>query len=81
LYLLKNGMRGYALDSADSGYGPMAFYYEYVNESSGSIKCWEVIQWLNNYGFYNFSNVLYAVDIMLKHFGYTYASSACSWAQ
>jgi hypothetical protein len=37
------------LDSSGLGYVPMEGSCEHVNEPSGSIKCWEFLEWLRNW--------------------------------
>jgi hypothetical protein len=37
-------MRLCGLDSFDPGYGPMTAKYENGAETSGSIKCWEILK-------------------------------------
>jgi hypothetical protein len=37
-------MGWYGLDRSGSGEGPGEGYCEHGNESSGSIKCWEVLE-------------------------------------
>jgi hypothetical protein len=32
-----------------SGQGPLEGSFEHGNEVSGSIKCWEVLEWLHNW--------------------------------
>jgi hypothetical protein len=34
-----------------SGYGPMEGSCEHGNEPSGSIKCWEILEYLHNWQF------------------------------
>jgi hypothetical protein len=36
------------LDGYGSGYGPVEGSCEHGIEPSGSIKCWEVLEWLHN---------------------------------
>jgi hypothetical protein len=42
-------MRWHGLDRSDSGKGPMEGSCEHDNEPPGSIKCWEVLEWLHNW--------------------------------
>jgi hypothetical protein len=55
LYLWKkghfrvDGMGWYGLDRSDSGYGPVEGSCERDNKPSGSIKRWEVLEWLHNW--------------------------------
>jgi hypothetical protein len=37
------------LDRSGSGLGPVEGSCEHGNEPSGSIKCWEVLEWLHNW--------------------------------
>jgi hypothetical protein len=37
------------LDWPDSGYGQVESSCGFGNEPSGSIKCWETIEWPNNW--------------------------------
>jgi hypothetical protein len=37
------------LDWSGSGYGHVESSYEFGDEPSGSIKCWETIEWLHNW--------------------------------
>jgi hypothetical protein len=39
----------YAMDRSGSGWGPVEGSCEHGNEPSGSIKCWEVLEWLHNW--------------------------------
>jgi hypothetical protein len=41
-------MGGYELDSSGSGQRPVVGYYVHSYEPSGSIKCWEFLQWLSS---------------------------------
>jgi hypothetical protein len=40
------GSLGCALDSYGSGQGSVASSYQQGNAPSGSIKCWEFLEWL-----------------------------------
>jgi hypothetical protein len=42
-------MEWIGLDSYGSGYGPVEGSCEHGIEPSGSIKCWEVLEWLHNW--------------------------------
>jgi hypothetical protein len=42
------GIQWYGLDWSGSEYGPVEGSCEHGNEPSGSIKCWEVLEWLHN---------------------------------
>jgi hypothetical protein len=42
-------MGWYGLNRSGSGYGPVEGSYERGNETSASIKCWEVLEWLHNW--------------------------------
>jgi hypothetical protein len=42
-------MGSYGLDSYNSGYGPVEGSCEHCNEPYGSIKCWEILEWLHNW--------------------------------
>jgi hypothetical protein len=42
-------MGWYGLNQSGSGYGPMEGSCEHGNEPSGSIKHWEVLEWLHNW--------------------------------
>jgi hypothetical protein len=37
------------LDRCGSGYGHLERSWEFSDEPSGSIKCWETIKWLHNW--------------------------------
>jgi hypothetical protein len=37
------------LGRSGSGYGPVEGSCEHGDEPSGSIKCWEVLEWLHNW--------------------------------
>jgi hypothetical protein len=37
------------LDWSGSGYGPVEGFCEYGNEPPGSLKCWEVLEWLHSW--------------------------------
>jgi hypothetical protein len=37
------------LDRSSSGQGRVEGSYEHGNEPSGSLKCWEVLEWLHNW--------------------------------
>jgi hypothetical protein len=41
-------MVGHGLDSFGSGYGPFAGCCEHDNDPSGSIKCCDLLDYLNN---------------------------------
>jgi hypothetical protein len=41
----------YGLDRSGSGEGPVEGSFEHGNEPSGSIICWEVLEWLHNWRF------------------------------
>jgi hypothetical protein len=41
---IRNRTGWYARDSSGSGHGPVKGSFEHVNEPSGSIKCWEVLE-------------------------------------
>jgi hypothetical protein len=60
-----DGMVWYGLDRSDSGEGPVEGSCEHGNEPSGSINCWEVLQWLHNWRILNKGSapyVKYTVD-------------------
>jgi hypothetical protein len=42
-------MGWYGLDGSGSGQGPVEGSCEHGNEPLGSIKCWEVLEWLHNW--------------------------------
>jgi hypothetical protein len=42
-------MEWYGLDSYSSGQGPVVVSCEHDNETSGSIKCWEILEWLSDW--------------------------------
>jgi hypothetical protein len=42
-------MGRYGLDLSGSGEEPMEDSCEHGNEPSGSIKCWEILEWLHNW--------------------------------
>jgi hypothetical protein len=42
-------MGWYGLDRSDSGYGPVEDSCEHGNEPSGSIKYWELLEYLHNW--------------------------------
>jgi hypothetical protein len=39
----------YGLDWSGAGLGPVEGTCEHGNEPSGSIKCWEILEWLNSW--------------------------------
>jgi hypothetical protein len=41
-------MEWYGQDQSGSGYGPVEGSCEHGDEPSGSLKCWEVPDWLDN---------------------------------
>jgi hypothetical protein len=41
-------MRWYGLDSSGSGWGTVDGSCEHGSEPSGSIKCWEILEWLSD---------------------------------
>jgi hypothetical protein len=45
---LRDRMGWWGLDRSCSGYGPLEGSCERGNEPSGSIKPWEVLEWLHN---------------------------------
>jgi hypothetical protein len=47
--LKRNRMGWYGFDWCGSGYEPVEGSCEHGNESSSSIKCWEVLEWLHNW--------------------------------
>jgi hypothetical protein len=42
-------MGWYGLDRCGSGQGPVEGSCEHGDEPSGSINCWEVLEWLDNW--------------------------------
>jgi hypothetical protein len=42
-------MGWYGLDRSGSGWAPVEGSCEHGDEPSGSIKCWEVLEWLHNW--------------------------------
>jgi hypothetical protein len=44
----RDRMGWYGLDRTGSGYGPVEGSFEHGDEPSGSIKHWEVLEWLHN---------------------------------
>jgi hypothetical protein len=47
--LNRDSMGWYGLDRSGSGMGPVKGSCEHGNEPAGSIKCWEVHEWLHNW--------------------------------
>jgi hypothetical protein len=43
MWIFKKCDGGHGLDWSDSGQGQVAVYYEYGDETSGSIKCEEIL--------------------------------------
>jgi hypothetical protein len=41
-------MGWYGLDRSGPGYGPVNGSCEHANKPSGFMKCWEVLEWLQN---------------------------------
>jgi hypothetical protein len=42
-------MGWYGLDRSGSGQGPVKGSCDHGDEPSGSIKCWDVLEWLDNW--------------------------------
>jgi hypothetical protein len=45
----RDNMRWRGLDSSGSGQGQLKSSFESCNEPTGSIKCWETIEWHHNW--------------------------------
>jgi hypothetical protein len=45
----RDTMGWYGLDSSGSRWGPVEGSCEYGNELSGSIKCWEILEWVSDW--------------------------------
>jgi hypothetical protein len=53
--LLANRMAWYGMNSSGSGQGPVEGFCEHGNEPCGSVKCWEILEQLNDWWLLKYS--------------------------
>jgi hypothetical protein len=64
------------LDWYGSGYGPVEGCCEHGNEPSGSIKCWEVLEWLHNWRLLKKSSAPWVSDSRSHAYVWTWKSDS-----